>query len=142
MLARPYLPSGLELSKFERYVAAVQNPKQVLENFSEGRMSREEGEAIKNVYPNLWSSMQEKAINYVGANPSLPYGKKLQLGILLGVQTDPSLAPQNIIGLQSNFASQQPQPAQTGTEGAVKPSQKGLQNLNFSGRIKGEEQED
>ncbi len=141
MMQRPYLPSGTELAKFERYLTAVEKPVEVLKNFADGKMSREESEALKAVYPDLFSRLQDQAMTFVGANPHLPYNKKLQLGVLLGIPTDPSLAPQNILGLQSNFASQQPQPAQSESS-AVKPSQKGLQNLNFDSRIDGESEED
>lgn len=141
VLQRPYLPSGTEMAKFERYLTAVEKPVEVLKNFADGKMSREESEALQQVYPDLFSRLQDQAMSYVGANPHLPYNKKLQLGVLLGIPTDPSLQPQNILGLQGNFSSQQPQPTQP-ESGAVKPSQKGLQNLKFDSRIDGENEED
>jgi len=139
MLGRPYSPSGTELAKFERYLTAIEKPTEVLKNFADGKMSREESEALKAVYPNIFGRLQEQALAYVGENPQLPYNKKLQLGILLDIPTDPSLAPMNILGLQSNFSQQpqdegQPQPA-------VKTSQSGLKNLSFSDRINGEQGE-
>jgi hypothetical protein len=130
IMAREYKPSSLELSKFERYINAVQDPKQVLEHFSNGKMSREEAETIKTVYPNLFGRMQDKAMEFIGANPNLPYQKKLQLGILLDTNTDPSLNPQSILALQHNFQAANQEPAQTGAS-----SQKSSQNLQKSDRM-------
>lgn len=139
MLERPYTPSGTELAKFERYLTAVEKPIEVVKNFADGKMSREEAEALKAVYPDMFSRLQEKAMTFVGANPHLPYNKKLQLGVLLDIATDPSLQPRNIMGLQSNFSNQQPQMAQGEASGAA-PNQKGLQNLSFDSRIEGTEE--
>jgi hypothetical protein len=137
IMSRQYQPSGLEMSKFERYVNAVQNPKQVIEHFSEGKMSREEAETIKSVYPDIFSRLQDKAMSYIGANPNLPYQKKLQLGILLDTNTDPSLNPQNILKLQNNFQTQPEQPSQGGSS-----SQKGLQSIEKSNRLSLSNEED
>jgi hypothetical protein len=56
----------------------------------------------------------------------MPYQKKMQMGILLNMVTDPSMAAENILSLQSNFTK----PPEQGS-GIVTPSVKGIQNMHF-----------
>ena len=104
---REYMPSDLQLSKFERYVEAVENPMSVVESLSNGNISREGAEALKVVYPKIFEKLQETVMQKIQESPeAIPYNKRLQLGILLDVATDPSLESQNIAGLQENMLTQ------------------------------------
>lgn len=127
IVPRPWQPSSMELHKFERYVGAVENPKNAIENFSHGRMSREEAEALQVVYPNIFTRLRENVVSNIKLHGQhMPYQKKMQMGILLNMVTDPSMAAENILSLQSNFTK----PPEQGS-GIVTPSVKGIQNMHF-----------
>jgi hypothetical protein len=132
VVPRPWHPSSMEMHKFERYIGAIENPKAVINNFANGRMSREESEALQAVYPNLFTRLQENVIaNIKHSGQHMNYQKKMQMGVLLNLVTDPSLAPENILSLQANFTK----PPEQGS-GMVTPSVKGMQNLHLDEKMK------
>jgi hypothetical protein len=105
---REFEPSELQLSKFERYVQAVENPMSAVEDLKDGTLTREASEAIQVVYPNLFAKMQEQVIEMVqDPNVKVDYNKRLQLGILMDIPTDSSLMPANIANLQNNIMFQE-----------------------------------
>lgn len=124
MLKKPRPPSKLDLAKVERYLNAIENPKSVFDELAAGRLSHESAEAFRAVYPNMFSTLQEKAMELVGKSPNLPYNKRLQLGILLDIPTDESLLPENILGLQSTFQA----------EAEQAPTASGMQNMDMANR--------
>lgn len=125
MLQKPRPPSKLDLAKLERYLNTIENPKSVFTELESGKLTHESAEALRAVYPNMFSQLQDKALEYVGKNPNLPYNKRLQLGILLDIPTDESLIPENVLGLQATF--QQPEQQQ-------QPTVTGMQNMDIAGR--------
>lgn len=131
IIPRPWQPSSVDLHKFERYVQTIESPKTAIENFSNGHMSREESEALEAVYPDLFSRLQENVMMQVNKHPSMPYQKKLQMGILTNMAVDPSMMPANILGLQSNFTA----PPVQGS-GVVQPGLKGLENLHIDDKMR------
>jgi hypothetical protein len=134
--ARKWTPSDAELSKFERYVAAVEDPLTVLEDLHRGTVSREGVEALKVVYPKLYEQIGRQIMERVTAmDKPLPYRDRLQLGILFGVPTDETLTPAFIRGMQEQFGSPQP-PQQHGGGGAVEPTVGGLSKLSLSDQAK------
>ena len=117
MFPREYEPSSIELAKFERYVAAVENPMSVIEDLESGTITREGVEALRTVYPNMYARIQSQVMEQIQQHPNMAYAKKIQLGILLDVPSDVSLNPENITALQQMFADLQQQ-----KEAAVKPA--------------------
>lgn len=112
---REFVPSELQLSKFERYLEAVENPMSTIEDLKSGTLTREASEAIQVVYPNIFMKMQENVISEIeNSKEPVSYSKRLQLGILLNISTDPSMSGQNIAALQANLmvpTEQGPTPA-------------------------------
>lgn len=133
-MAREYQPSSLELSKFERILEAVENPMSIIEDLSDGKLTRESAEAVRFIYPNLYLKMQETALQYIAENAeTITYEKRLQIGILLDVPADSSLIPENITALQQGFTDEeQQQKAAVKQQSAVQTTQKGIQNMSFS----------
>jgi len=119
------LPSTQELAKFARILNAVEKPMDVLKNLERGTASREEMEVLKDVYPSTFAELQE---TFMAELPKLqktmPYNRRVQMGLLLGVPADASMLPQNILGLQNLF---QTSPDQGG--GVVNPTVGGLKEL-------------
>lgn len=127
-MRRKWNPSTQQLSKFERYLKAVEQPLSVLEDLESGKINREGVEAIKNVYPNLYQRIQEKVMERISQDPeSLTYQKRLQLGILLDIPTDTALVPENIQALQAYF--KEAQVSQAG-DGRITPTK--AENLDIA----------
>lgn len=90
-----------ELARFARRVEAVSDPMTVLEDMRRGAISREGIEAIREVYPKLFAQMQAEALEHLARATKEPsYEDRLQLGVLLGSPTDPTLVPEFIATMQ------------------------------------------
>ncbi len=114
---REFIPSDLQMSKFERYLEVVENPISALEDMKEGTLTREAAETLKVVYPNLYKKMQTEVLDNLSKNKeNIPYSKRIQLGILLDVPTDVSLKPEYVAALQANLAIQEQAPKATPTK--------------------------
>lgn len=136
LFAREYNPSGIEMAKFERYMQAVEHPMSVLEDLEAGTLTREHVEALQVVYPSLYEQIRQEVLEQaVQPDSGLSYNKKLQLGILLNIPTDPSLEPANIAGLQGSFMPQNDPMQVEAQQGAIRQgNQTGLQKLNVASR--------
>lgn len=102
-------PSHAEIASFLRTVRAVEDPMTVLTEFEQGRLSRESIEAVRAVYPQIYARMvteiQTTLAERAESGDPVPYRDRVQIGILLGVPTDPSLKPETIARLQAVFAA-------------------------------------
>lgn len=136
LFKKPYEPSNLELAKFERYTQILEAPFSALDELQAGTLTRDHVEALKAVYPTLYSKIQSEVINEISQAPEdFSYNKRIQLGILMDLPTDESLRPYAIAGLQANFGPQ-PQPGSSTSPagGAINPTAGGLKELNFANR--------
>ncbi|MBV6514150.1 MAG: hypothetical protein FMNOHCHN_03740 [Ignavibacteriaceae bacterium] len=112
--ARKYKPSDAEISKFSRYLQAVEDPGSVIDDFGSGQLTREQVEAMQAVYPQLYNNMRNIVIDKVVEREDIPYDRRMQLGILLQVDADASLKPDMLLQLQSTYAKQEEAPKPTG----------------------------
>lgn len=101
-------------------------------DLKKGRMTIEQAETIKTVFPEMY---QETVQNIMEELPKLkeelPYQKKLQLGILFGIPTDPSLKPEFIAQMQVSHAqATQAEGQQQAAQNKMSPSR--ADKLNFS----------
>lgn len=137
LFKQDYEPSSLELAKFEKHLQVIEAPLSVLEDLQHNTLSRDHVEAIKAVYPQLYGQIQQAVIEQVATpkGQELSYNKRLQLGILLDIPTDESLQPYAIKALQENFAPQEVPGQPVAQNGAVKSSQKGLENVDKASRM-------
>lgn len=84
---------------------AVKDPMSVIDDFEHGRLTRAGVEALKATSPRLLGELQAAVLAKVtetGAPTN--YAKSLQLGILLGIPTDPTLDPAFIGKVQATYA--------------------------------------
>lgn len=126
---KPRKVSSLEMSKFERYLQAVDAPLTVFQDMKAGTLTREHVEALQAVYPSIYARLQESSMDYIAKQgQDLSYQKRLILGTLLNIPADASLEPQNIAGLQQNFAQEDEQ----NKESSVKPTSKSIREASFS----------
>lgn len=102
-------PTHSEIASFLRTVRAVENPLVLLDELDRGRLSRESVDAVRAVYPRIYSRLldevQTNLAERAAAGRPVPYRQRLQLGILLGAPTDPSLRPEAIASIQSSYAA-------------------------------------
>jgi hypothetical protein len=135
--------SDMQISKFERYFEAIEKPLDTLKKLQNNMLTREHIEVIKSVYPNLYTTLQHNVMTKLSKNPgAFSYNKRVQLGLLLNVATDASMNPQNIMGLQSNFSVQSSYNESGAEQGAVKPTQGGLEKLSKSDSMRTETQQE
>lgn len=129
----PYKPSSQELAKFARYVEIAENPKAAMKHLEAGTLTKEGVETLKAVYPETYKNIVNATANYMGKyGPKLAYNKKLQLGLLLGVPTDPSMNSSYLKKLQTGFSVQQPE-----SGGAVNSTVTGMSKLKNDSRLSG-----
>jgi hypothetical protein len=85
---KEYPPSASQQAKFMRYADAVEDPQAVLEHFAAGRITPEEVEAMRAVYPQIWDSLRNTVMDnltqdYVADDEArLTYQQTLTLGIM------------------------------------------------------------
>ncbi len=106
--------SDAEVSKFMRYAEAVDNPTMVLAEAKNGTLTRDHVEAVKAVYPKLYDQMRQQVMQQLTTSKSpLPYGARIQLGILLDIPTDRTLAPDFQQAIQATYSSAEQAGAET-----------------------------
>lgn len=132
------LPSTQELSKFERYLNAVERPIETIKSLESGTFSTEAAEALKAVYPGLYGNLQQEVLKKAQDNADkLTYNQRLQLGILLDIPADSSLSPDLLLNLQKQFGEQsQAREAQIAeTRAALNTTVGGVKGIEMPDRL-------
>jgi len=142
-LSGEYVVSQAEISKFMRYVDAVNYPANILSQIKAGNITAESLEAVRVVYPRIYSKMQEEAINSISEMDKtkikkIPYKVKMGFSMLLGVDLANGLDSKSIIANQSELLN--PNSKQSGENQTVRPSQKGLSSISASNSLLTESQ--
>lgn len=103
-------PSDSELSKFHRRMAVVQDPKVAMTKIADGSVSPEEMDALKTVYPEIFNKLRAQMTEQLMVKGvKIPYDKRIAIGTLFGIPTDPSLEPEMVAKLQSTFDPEEDQ---------------------------------
>ncbi len=124
-------PSDFEISKWMKYVNTVEDPMSAFKDLKRGRMSIEQVETIKTVFPELYQETVQTIMEELPKlKEELPYQKKLQLGILFELPTDPSLKPGFIAQMQAYHAQAIQAEGQQQAAQSMSPSR--ADKLNFS----------
>lgn len=89
-------PPLSEMATFNLRAEAVEHPESVMHDLARGRVTVEQVDAIKNVYPGIYRELQAKVqetiVSHAQAGRPLDFQQRVSLGVLLDVDTDPSLA--------------------------------------------------
>lgn len=102
----PPLPAPRrEMSRFERYLRAVNDPTSILDDADAGTLVPESVEAVKHVYPKLFESMQAELAMHIDNAPKIPYARRMQLSALLGQDMTGTLRPSVAMAAQGAYAS-------------------------------------
>lgn len=100
LLGAPKKPSAAEVSKFARYVRAVEDPHSVMEDLAALRLTKEAAEALRTVYPNDHAALTENILSRLPAK-KLSYRAKQQLSIFFGAPLEYSHSPEFRAAMQA-----------------------------------------
>lgn len=111
-IARQTEPDPVAVMKWMRKVETVENPMSVLKAMESRRLTTDHVDALKATAPAVLEMFRRAALAKITDEDSdMAYEDRIQLGTLLGVETDPSLRPESIQLSQSVYAAR-PTPAQ------------------------------
>jgi hypothetical protein len=98
--------SATEIAVHTRYVEALDDPTIIMKRAQNGTLTAEHVEAVKAVYPQLYGQMRSAIMtSLIDSKSKVPYGRRIQLGTLLDLPTDASLAPDFVQALQATYAT-------------------------------------
>lgn len=87
----------------------VENPREIIKEIQDQRLTIEAGEVLREVYPELRKEIVGHVMSELAKSQTeMSYQSRLRLGILLGAPTDPSLEPSFISAMQSQFNGSAP----------------------------------
>ena len=99
-------PSPEERERFMRAARVVDEPLSVVRDLANGSLTREGVAALRAVYPGLYRRLVSEVVGQIAEHgEEIPYERRLALGVLLGVPTDPALTPQHMTALQTVLTS-------------------------------------
>jgi hypothetical protein len=106
-------PDPVALYDFARRVRAIEKPQTLLADLERGTISPSAVEAVRDVYPELYASMQARVMDGLANSPKLlPYESRIRLGVLFQLPTDPTLRPEFLAATQSVYQEQAQPPTQ------------------------------
>jgi hypothetical protein len=94
------------MSSWLRYKETALDPLSALDALKDGRLTGEHVDALAENYPPLLEEIKARALEHItaGAGKSLPYGEKVQMGILLGMPTTALMVPEVMASIQEVYA--------------------------------------
>lgn len=120
---KPYNPpyggkpivSKVEAMSYSRRVEAVMDLPRTISRLEDGTLSREHAETLRAVWPEIYADIQAEInatlMEQQAKQEVVPYGPRLQLGVLFNVPTDQSLTPEGQRAIaQSLNATPEPEP--------------------------------
>jgi len=137
-LGEKMTPSRLELNKFSEKLNVIGNPAVILDEAASGSLVPEHVQVVQAVFPALFAKMQAQVIDDLAVarakNKTIPYRTKTMLSLILNQDLDASITAKAITANQAIMrqAAQAGQAEENAMMGAVKPTQKGLSNLDQS----------
>lgn len=100
-------PSDLEMRTWARKAAAADDPQGVLERVISGRVTPEDAQTMRALYPEIMQDfVQTVSVQLPALRKTLPYQKKLALSLFSGVPVDPALDPKILSFLQGQFVDE------------------------------------
>lgn len=103
-------PPDMEMRKFARYVAAVEDPGAIEERLASGTVSPEDAEVMREVYPERLREITQQIVAQLPQlRGQLPYERKLALSIMTDVPVVAAMDPAILHVLQGTFAAETPE---------------------------------
>ena len=92
------LVDPMAMDRFMRRVDVAEDPIVALDYLADGSIAREHADTLRDLYPAIYADVQESIVDALAdaqaRHEPWPMDHRVRVGILFGVQTDPSLAPQ------------------------------------------------
>lgn len=89
----PHAVTDSDMHSFLEKFRAATNPPSALRQFARGVATPEQIDAIRFVTPEIFSSLQVKTLEQLRASKDVPFERRQQMALLLGIDTDPSQDP-------------------------------------------------
>lgn len=113
LFTRKWIPSQSEIAKFDRIERVINDPLSVLDDLNEGKISKDSVDTLKEFAPETYQKIVSKFISKLSEQKEpLPYNKRIQLSVVLGVPLDPSVDPSYVASIQALYAPTNNQPQQ------------------------------
>lgn len=108
----PLSPSKQQMQTWLNRVRAIDNPATLLDDVANGKLTPEAVDAVREVYPETFAVIQARMLDKLtdmeakGRKPN--FRERIQLGLLLGMPTDPTMLPEVMRAVQAQYASRSP----------------------------------
>lgn len=103
------IPSEGEMGRYLRYSDTVEHPEHAVEDLAKGRLTVEQVDTLKAVYPKIYEELHAKVqaelVDHTTGGKAFTYQQRLQVGLLFDVDSDPSMAPPAINHAQATFSA-------------------------------------
>lgn len=131
--AAPLPPTRQQVQSWLTKLRAVENPATILDDIAAGKLTVEAVDAVRTVYPETFRDIQAQMVDRLAklqAKGKAPaYAQRIQLGLLLGIPSDPTMTPEVMQAVQGSYAAQ----PNAVREGAAGPSpQRGQKAPNIA----------
>jgi len=117
--------SRTEMDAFLRRADVVESPLVALDEAAAGTITMEHVDALREVYPSIHDEIVRRTTGELAeADEPPPYDRRVSISLLIGVPTDPSVAPSYIARSQAQYEQQQddePPGGRVVTPGTAKP---------------------
>ncbi len=98
--------SDAEAADWLRKAKVVEDPLSVVEGLKRGTVTRSEVDALQAVYPGLYAQVRQEVVEQLSdAKKPVGYAQRVQLGVLLRMPTDPTLAPDFLQAVAGAYAT-------------------------------------
>lgn len=128
-LAREWTPTEEERHSFSKKLEVVQQPMTAIHAAAKGTLTEGQMEAFKAVYPALARRVGDIALKRITENPkSVPYGQRVMLSLLTGMDLDGTMNSQAIASNQTAMHATNQQPSGGQQSPGARDSQMTLAN--------------
>jgi len=101
-------PSDFEISAYEQKVQTVLDPFSVFGELKKGTLTKNHIQALKAVYPRIYSTMKDRMQNQIMKDPmTVPYNNRAKLSLIMEAPMDVSFEPQKMLGYQETWLNQE-----------------------------------
>jgi len=95
-----------DAAKIMRYADALKDPTVAFDDIARGKVNREAIEVLREVYPKLYGQLQQQTLKRLedsaARGKAIPYAVRVRIGVVLGMEADPSMRPDMMRALQAN----------------------------------------
>ena len=109
LTGKPGEPSYSEMATFNRRMETLEDPDRFAEDFEKGRITTDQVDAYRNAFParfeELQGKVQQALLEHAQAGKPVPFQQRVTLGMLLDIETDPSLSKPSMAHATATYAT-------------------------------------